>query len=75
MTQEQLKEQFLQYAENNLNNDTILQAIKELLQNISNELYENGYIYPSNTLTTCELEIKRVLEESEALWYDKKSRL
>lgn len=65
MTQEQLKEQFLQYAEFNLNNETILQAIKELLQNISNELYENGYIYDSNRLTTCELTIKRILEESE----------
>ena len=34
MTQEQLKEQFLQYAENNLDNETILKAIDELLQNI-----------------------------------------
>ena len=38
MNQEQLKEQFLQYAENNLNNETILQAITILLDNISNEL-------------------------------------
>lgn len=66
MTQEQLKEQFLQYAEFNLNNETILQAIGELLQNISNELYENGYVYQSNKLTTCELTIKELLEESEA---------
>ena len=65
MTQEQLKEQFLQYAEFNLNNETILQAIEELLQNISNELYENGYIYESNKLTTCELTIKELLKESE----------
>ena len=65
MTQEQLKEQFLQYAEFNLNNETILQAIGELLQNISNELYENGYIYESNKLTTCELTIKELLKESE----------
>lgn len=66
MTQEQLKEQFLQYAEFNLNNETILQAIEELLQNISNELYENGYIWQSNKLTTCELTIKELLKESEA---------
>jgi hypothetical protein len=65
MTQEQLKEQFLQYAEFNLNNETILQAIGELLQNISNELYENGYVYQSNKLTTCELTIKELLKESE----------
>lgn len=65
MTQEQLKEQFLQYAEFNLNNETILQAIEELLRNISNELYENGYVYQSNKLTTCELTIKELLKESE----------
>ena len=62
MTQEQFKEQFLRYAENNLDNETILQAIVELLNSISNELYENGYIKQSNTLTTCELSIKDLLE-------------
>ena len=62
MTQEQFKEQFLRYAENNLDNDTILKAITELLDNISNELYENGYTKQSNTLTTCELSIKDLLE-------------
>lgn len=65
MTQEQLKEQFLQYAKFNLNNETILQAIEELLQNISNELYENGYTWQSNKLTTCEVTIKDLLKESE----------
>ena len=64
MTQEQLKEQFLQYAENNLDNETILKAIAELLQNISNELYENSYIYESNCLTTCELKIKEVINDA-----------
>ena len=62
MNQEQLKEQFLQYAENNLNNETILKAINELLDNISNELYENGYISESNRLTTCILEIREMLK-------------
>jgi len=62
MTQEQLKEQFLEYAENNLNNETILQAIVSLLDSISNELYENGYTKQSNTLTTCMLSIKELLE-------------
>lgn len=60
MNQEQLKEQFLQYAENNLNNETILKAIQELLQNISNELYENGYAYESNKITTAEINIREV---------------
>lgn len=62
MTQEQFKEQFIRYAENNLDNETILQAIVELLNSISNELYENGYVKQSNTLTTCELSIKELLE-------------
>jgi hypothetical protein len=64
MTQERLKEQFLQYAENDLNNETILQAIQELLQNISNELYENGYTHESNKLTTAELIIKEVTKNA-----------
>ena len=62
MTQEQFKEQFIRYAENNLDNETVLQAIIELLNSISNELYENGYTKQSNTLTTCELNIKELLE-------------
>ena len=62
MNQEELKQQFLDYAEYNLHNETILQAIRELLDNISNELYENGYTYESNQLTTCSLTIKDVLE-------------
>ena len=62
MTQEQFKEQFLRYAEYNLDNKTILEAITELLDSISNELYENGYTKQSNTLTTCMLSIKELLE-------------
>lgn len=61
MTQEELKKQFLEYAFNNLQNDTILKAIKELLNSISNELYENGYSHESNRLTTCEMIIEEVL--------------
>lgn len=62
MTQNELKEQFLRYADNNLQNDTILEAIVELLDSISNELYENGYVQESNRLTTCELTVKDVLK-------------
>lgn len=64
MTQEQLKEQFIQYAENNLQNDTILQAVKELIESISNELYENGYTKESNRLTTASLIIAEVLKNA-----------
>lgn len=62
MNQEQLKDQFLKYAEYNLHNDTILEAIKELLDNIANELYENGYTPESNQLVTCILKIGEVLK-------------
>lgn len=63
MTQEELKNNFLEYAENNLNNETTLQAISQLLENISNELYENGYIYEANKLTTSQLIINEILKE------------
>lgn len=63
MTQEELKNDFLEYAENNLNNETTLQAISQLLENISNELYENGYIYEANKLTTSQLIIDEILKE------------
>ena len=62
MTQEELKEQFLNYAEYNLHNDTILKAIIELLDNLSNELYENGYHKEGNKLNTSLMIIKEVLE-------------
>ena len=65
MNQKQLKEQFLQYAENNLNNETILQAITVLLDNISNGLYQDGYIKESNTLNTCLLNIKEILKDND----------
>lgn len=63
MTQSELKEQFIEYAAYNLNNDTTLQAVCELLENISNELYEHGYKTKSNKLTTALLKIKDVMEQ------------
>lgn len=63
MTQEEFKNNFLEYAENNLNNETTLQAISQLLENISNELYENEYVYQSNKLTTSQLIIDEILKE------------
>lgn len=63
MTQEQLKEQFIQYAENNLNNETILKSIVELLDNFINDIC---YDYPkeSNKLTTANMIIKEVIENA-----------
>lgn len=69
MKQEQLKQQFLEYAEFNLQNDIILQAIIELLDNIQNKLYENGYKRESNRITTAELIIKELLENCEKTYY------
>ena len=62
MTQEEIKNQFIQYAEDNMNNLTILEGIKELLDNVSNELYYDGYVATSNKLATCSLEIGRIIE-------------
>lgn len=63
MTQEQLKEQTINYIEFNLNNQSQLEVISYLLDNISNELYENGYIKGSNTLTTCVLSINEMIKK------------
>lgn len=65
MTKEEFKEQFIEYAEYNLDDETTLIAIKEILNRISNSLYENGYIKESNSLTTCELTINDVLESGK----------
>lgn len=65
MTQDELLEQSKNYIEYNLKNDTILSLVIWCLDNISNELYENGYIYESNQLITCLLKIKEVLESEE----------
>lgn len=64
MTQEQIKEQLIEYARNNANNKTILEAIIELLDGISNELYYDGFIYTSNKLTSCSLEIDSIVKEN-----------
>lgn len=63
MTQQDLKKQFIAYAEYNLNNETILTATYELLENISNDLYENGYIEQSDKLAIACLKIKEVVEQ------------
>ena len=62
MTQEQLKEQFFQYAMNNLHKEYILLAIIELLDNIGGDLYSNGCTSDANDLWTCQDIIKKVLD-------------
>ena len=63
MSQEELKKQFIEYAKYNLNNDTIIIVAYELLENISNDLYENGYIEQSDKLAIACLKIKEVVEQ------------
>lgn len=70
MTQEQLKTQFLEYAENNLNNETILESIIELLDNISNELYENGNVPEATKLNTALLIIRDEVLREVKWWKD-----
>ena len=62
MTQEQLKEQTIDYIKNNLNNKTALEVIEEVLNSIENELIENGYKRESNRLVTAEIIINEVLQ-------------
>lgn len=63
MTQEQIKEQAFNYITDNLNNEMTLKLITELLEIISNELYQNGYISESNNITTCYLKLIGILKD------------
>lgn len=63
MTQEEIKEQFTEYAKNNMNNLMILEGIKELLDSISNDLYYDGFISTSNNLVTASLIINEIIKE------------
>lgn len=63
MTQEQLKEQAFNYINDNLNNEMTLKLITELLEIITNELYQDGYISESNKLTTSYLTIIEILKD------------
>lgn len=63
MTSVEIKEQALFYIENNLNNEDQLELVCALLSNISNILYENGYVKESNSLLTCQLTIEEIMKE------------
>ena len=63
MTQEQIKEQAFSYITYNLNDEITLKLITELLEIITNELYQNGYISESNKLTTSYLTIIEILKD------------
>lgn len=62
MTQEELLENYIDTIPCNLNDKTTLELVLNLLDNVSNNLYENGYITESNRITTAILIVKEVLE-------------
>lgn len=64
MTQEEIQEQAKSYIIDNLNNKKALEVIKEILQNIENEMIEGGYRRESNRLVTAEIIINEVLENN-----------
>ena len=61
MTQEQIKDYLIEYAELNANNETVLKVVNELINSIINDICYN-YPNESNKLTTCYLIIKELLE-------------
>lgn len=70
MTQNELKEQAFNYINDNLNNETILKLITELLEIIANELYQDGFVNESNKITTCYLKIIEILKDNGGCDYE-----
>ena len=62
MEQEFLKNQFVNFANFNLLCDVILEAICELLTELSTKFYNEGKNNEANRLTTCDLIIKEIKE-------------
>lgn len=62
MTQEELMEQSKNYIDNNINDENKLIIAKDILDNLANAFYENGYVSESNKLVTCIITINEVLE-------------
>lgn len=64
MTQSELKDQTIDYIKNNLNDKTALEVAQKIIDDLSIELYNNGYISESNDLTTCYLIIKKIIDNN-----------
>lgn len=64
MTQSELKDQTINYIKNNLNDKTALEVAQKIIDDLSIELYNNGYISESNDLTTCYLIIKKIIDKN-----------
>lgn len=65
MTQNELLEQALNYIDYNLNDEKKLELVINILDNLSNYAFENGYSKEANTLTTTILILKEMLKSME----------
>ena len=67
MTQNELLEQAQNYIDYNLNNENKLGLVINILEDLSNNAFENGYNKQANTLTTVVLTLKEIKENEEAI--------
>ena len=65
MTQHDLLKQALDYIDYNLNDDNKFELVINILENLSNYAYENGYNKEANTLTTIILNLKEIRQKHE----------
>ena len=65
MTQNELLKQALDYINYNLNDDKKFELVINILENLSNFVFENGYNKEANTLTTTILTLKKIRDEHE----------
>ena len=67
MTQNELLEQAKNYIDYNLNDENKLELVINILEDLSNNAFENGYNKQANTLTTTILILKEIKENEEAI--------
>lgn len=67
MTQNELLEQAKNYIDYNLKDENKLELIINILEDLSNNAFENGYNKQANTLTTVVLTLKEIKENEEAI--------
>ena len=67
MTQEQILEQAKNYIDYNLNDENKLKLVINILEDLSNNAFQNGYNEQANTLTTTILILKEIKENEDAI--------
>lgn len=67
MTQNELLEQAKNYIDYNLNDESKLKLVINIIEDLSNNAFENGYNKEANTLTTVVLTLKEIKEDEEAI--------